>query len=166
MRTRDQLDILKGLHALNDDEEMQMAPDMLAQEVVGWMVTYERSADLADRLIANGWATWAPGFFSTSDPDLQMTKAGMLVLMDRGAPKENWWVSVGGAPCEPAVFCKEGIFTFGCPDAHDHDHIDFVQRMNEPPDTPTEAISRQEAFDRARARDAKRGIHHGYRVFA
>ncbi len=114
-------------------------------------------------LINGGWVEWNANIIGT--PELRITKVGRLDLMETGKlPKQYWFVSVGGALCEPAVFCAEGIFTIGCPDNHDPDDIAFVKWMKPVPDTPADAIKRQRAYERKEALE-RASRSHGYRVF-
>lgn len=79
--------------------------------------------------------------------------------------KEYWWVSVGGNACEPAVVAGDQVFTFGCPDAFKRGDVELVKEMDAAPDTPKQAARKAAAWERKMARDAKRGIIHGYRQF-
>lgn len=118
---------------------------------------------LFQRLVDLGFITCKKDTFGN---EIALTKTGRLALMATGdESKEYWWVSVGGAPCEPAVFSAEGIFTIGCPDAHDPDLIDFVGHQYPVPDTPAEVERKRIAWEKKRAEDARKGIHHGYRTF-
>lgn len=81
--------------------------------------------------------------------------------------KTYWWISVGGNECEPAVRTDDGkLFTFGCPDPLDDTGIDLVRELcDSAPDTPAEAERKRVAWEKKAAKDAKRGIFHGYRRF-
>jgi len=86
--------------------------------------------------------------------------------------KQYWWVSVGGAPYEPAVVCDEGIFTLGCPDPHEPEDIVLVKRTSAPL-TPKEkqaheaelVIKRQAEYDARQKLRAADNLAHGYRRF-
>lgn len=89
------------------------------------------------------------------------------------ATTELWWVSVGGNSCEPARVMIEDdglktVYTIACGDGTiltPDCGIDLIQEMGRPPLTPRETEKSRLAWERKRARDAKRGIYHGYRKF-
>lgn len=95
---------------------------------------------------------------------------------------ELWWVSVGGAQCEPAqvvteVIHLEGdvqsiqtVFTIGCGDGTsnpDGNGITLVQRIPEErrPLTPAAQKAQALMWAERRAADMRRGVSHGYRSF-
>lgn len=80
---------------------------------------------------------------------------------------ELWWISVGGNSCEPARIVGEKIFTIGCQDGTSipDKGIELIERITYAPLTSKQSEAKRIAWDKKIERDAKRGIHHGYRKF-
>lgn len=83
-----------------------------------------------------------------------------------------WWVSVGGNQCEPARVVLEGndrtVFTIGCADGtllSNTCGIELVEEIDDIPLTPADEAKRRDEWEKKRAEDRARGIHHGYRRF-
>lgn len=155
--TRTQRKALTILH----DRSFGQRPVWFAQRMWGEFRSEDTTINFLTKLIEQGWVK-----HDEEEPDrYELTTAGVLVLLADGAKKEYWWVSVGGNPCEPAVVNHEGIFTVGCPDAHDIAGIELIEQMGGVPDTPALARRKAKAWEARRKREAALGIHHGYRTF-
>lgn len=84
---------------------------------------------------------------------------------------EFWWASVSGADCEPVeVTTLDGervAYTCGCADPFYLDRPDnlivLVSGPEDRPLTPAQTAAKEAAWQRQLKRDAKRGIHHGWR---
>lgn len=98
---------------------------------------------------------------------------------------EFWWATVGGADCEPVEVTtlnnERVAYTCGCADPfyldrpdcalvlvpleneYDFDAKKDIPLPLERPLTPAQEQAQATAYEKKRKRDAKKGIHHGWR---